>query len=268
MLRRLGRRVFEVVCPEAADRVKGEQLAREEHARRVAAFVMHDNGDGTVEGRFRLPVLHASVLKKAVDTLIAPRRTGTRQADAVAGLNRIDPVTGDRLDARTLRGHGLMELIDHHLAVDTLPSQAGSPFTVVVTIGLDALMSGLGAAGLETGERVSAGQARRLACAAGLIPMVLDGDSLPLDLGRSKRLFNKHQHLALRQVYGGCAAVNCDRPPSWTEAHHLTAWQHGGRTDLRAGILLCPPHHHMADHPEAWHMEHQPHGGVRFTRRQ
>ncbi len=260
MLRRLGKRLFEVVCPEAADAAEGRRLEEEERrARKLASLSMRDNGDGTVDGRFRMPALHAEALKKALEALTSPRRLGE---------GRLDPETGKKLDYRTLLGQGLMELIESHLAVDKLPGQGGSPFTVVVTLGLDALLSGLGVATLETGGRISAGEARRLACQAGLIPMVLDGDSMPLDLGRERRLFSKSQRIALAQRFGGCAATNCDRPPSWTEAHHADPWHRGGRTDLRSGIPLCPPHHHMADHPESWDMKRMPHGGVRFARRQ
>lgn len=78
---------------------------------------------------------------------------------------------------------------------------------------LDAPRTGLGAATLDTGTRISAGQARRLACATGIIPMVLDGDSVPTDLGRERRLFTKHQKIALAHRYHGCAATGCDRPP-------------------------------------------------------
>ncbi len=85
-------------------------------------------------------------------------------------------------------------------------------------------MSGIGAASLDTGARISAGAARRLACKAGIIAMVLNGDSIPLDMGREERLFSKHQRIALGVQYGGCAAVNCDRPPAWTEAHHPHSW--------------------------------------------
>ncbi|TFC16336.1 hypothetical protein E3O19_07200 [Cryobacterium algoritolerans] len=43
---------------------------------------------------------------------------------------------------------------------------------------------------------------------------------------------------------GGCLWPDCDRPPSWTEAHHLKKWllEHG-LTDLADGICLCHPHH-------------------------
>jgi len=129
------------------------------------------------------------------------------------------------------------------------------------------LCTGLGVAVSDVGVRVSAGEVRRLACGAGIIPMVLGGDSVPLDLGREQRLFGRGQKIALNHLYGGCAAANCDRPPAWVEYHHKTPWSKGGRTDLADGIPLCPPHHHMADHPETWNTHHLPDGTVRFHRR-
>ena len=56
---------------------------------------------------------------------------------------------------------------------------------------LDTLMGGLKAAHLDTGETISPGAARRLACQAGIIPAVLDGKSQVLDLGRGKRYYTK-----------------------------------------------------------------------------
>lgn len=260
VLRRLGKRLFEVVCPEAADRAEGEALAEEEErARRKASLTMRDNGDGTVEGRFRLPTLHAELLKKALEALTSPRRLGE---------GRSDPATGKKLPYEVLLGQGFMELLECHLDPGHLPSQGGSPFTLVITMGIDALRSGVGAATLETGARVSAGEFRRLACTAGLIPMVLGGDSVVLDMGRKQRLFDSYQRIALAHSYGGCATENCDRPPAWTEAHHRKPWHQGGRTDLADGLPLCPPHHHMADHPQAWDMHTMTSGKVRFSRRQ
>jgi hypothetical protein len=259
-LRRLGKRLFEVVCPDAADEAEGRRLAEEEErARRLAFVALRDNGDGTTEGRFRLPTLHAQLLKKALEALTSPRRMGQ---------GRIDPVTDKPLPHSTLLGHGLMELLERHLDLESMPATGGSPFTMVVTISLESLRSALAAAGIDTGDRISAGEARRLACQAGIIPMVLGGDSVPLDLGRAQRLFSKHQRLALHHQHRGCAAINCDRPPDWTDAHHEHAWAAGGRTDLKHGIPLCPPHHHLADHPESWDMHRVPGGGVRFSRRE
>ncbi len=259
MLRRLGKRLVEVVCPQAADEAEGRALAQEEErARRLTYLSLRDNGDGTVEGRFRMPTLHAQLLRKAVEALTSPRRVGA---------GRIDPVTGTKLPASTLLGLGFLELLENHLTA--LPSVSGSPFTLLVTIGVDALTSGIGVGVLETGQRISAGEARRLACKAGLIPVVLGGDSMPLDVGREQRLFDRYQKIAINARHGnvGCAAANCDRPPAWVEFHHLDPWHQGGATAVANGIPLCAPHHHMADHPDSYRMSRLPSGRVRFTRR-
>jgi hypothetical protein len=256
-LGKLGKRLFEVVCPEAADSVEGRKLEKEEaEARALARFSVRDNGDGSSEGRFRLPTLHAHLLKKALEALTSPRRIGE---------GRIDPGSGKKLPHSTLLGQGLMELLEKHLS--ELPSVNGSPFTLVVTIGVDALMSGLGVAVLDTGHRISAGEARRLACTAGILPMVLNGDSMPLDLGRERRIFDRYQKIAINHRYNGCAAHNCDRPPAWVEFHHEDPWSQGGATDAKNGISFCPPHHRMADHPETYDMRRLPDGRVRFSRR-
>ena len=181
----------------------------------------------------------------------------------------MDPETGRPLSTSTLRGHGLMTLLEHHLNLDTLPGSAGSPFTMVVSVHLDTLQAGLGVATMETGTRISAGEARRLACQAGIIPMVLGGDSMPLDVGRERRFFTRHQRIGMDHLYGGCAAEGCDLPPSRVEYHHDTEpWRNNGKTNLKDGLPLCPPHHHMADHPETWDKRRLPTGAIRFTRRQ
>jgi hypothetical protein len=51
---------------------------------------------------------------------------------------------------------------------------------------------------------------------------------------------------------GGCCFDYCDRPPSWTEAHHINEWDRRlGRPDIADGILLCR-HHHLLVHNNGW----------------
>jgi hypothetical protein len=78
----------------------------------------------------------------------------------------------------------------------------------------------------------------------GVIPKVLDGQSVVLDQGRSARLFTPAQRIAMSDRDHGCTYPGCDRPPGWTEAHHLDHWADGGSTDLNRGALLCARHHH------------------------
>jgi len=51
---------------------------------------------------------------------------------------------------------------------------------------------------------------------------------------------------------GGCRWPGCDRPPAWTEAHHVDQWlRDNGYTDIADGILLCHPHHLLL-HNQHW----------------
>ncbi len=256
-LRRLGKRLFEVLDPDAADEQEGKDLNREERrARRQAMLSMRSNGDGSHSGVFKLPDLHAAILKKALQGLTAPRRLGAGRFDA----------DGKKLPYRSLLGHGFMELLEK-LPADALPTAGGTNASIVVTMDLAALLSGIGAATLDDGTRISAAEARRLACEARIIPLVLGGDSQPLDVGLGRRLFSSYQRVALAQRDGGCTAEDCDRPPGWCEAHHDLPWSEGGPTDLNNGRLYCEHHHGLA-HDDAYIKTRLPNGAVRFRRRQ
>ena len=97
---------------------------------------------------------------------------------------------------------------------DTVTEAGGVAATVVVTMGLDALLGGIAAASLDTGGKISAGEARRLACRAGIVPAVLGGHSQVLDLGRKTRFHTGPQRIALALRDGGCTAEGCDCRPA------------------------------------------------------
>jgi len=135
-----------------------------------------------------------------------------------------------------------------------------------VHIGLDKLRSAIGAARLDSGAHISAAAARKLACDAGIIPAVLGGDSMPLDLGRERRLHTKAQRQALSVVHDTCAIAGCERPFAWCEIHHPHAWSAGGATDLRNGLPLCNYHHNRA-HEDRFDLRRHSGGEWRFHRR-
>jgi hypothetical protein len=125
-----------------------------------------------------------------------------------------------RLARPEAMGQALCELLER-VPAHRLPSTGGTSATVVVLLDYDTLRTGLGAAHLDTGQAISAAQARRLACTAGIVPAVyqhaLGGPSVVLDLGRRTRLHTETQRLALTVRDHGCTADTCDRPPAWTE---------------------------------------------------
>ena len=111
---------------------------------------------------------------------------------------------------------------------------------------LDTLLGGLEAATVDTGGRLSAGAARRLACEAGIVPMVLDGASRPLDVGRLNRFHTEAQRLALAITQKHCQHTGCDVPAWLCHVHHKKPWSRGGKTNLTDAQLLCPRHHTLA----------------------
>lgn len=159
-----------------------------------------------------------------------------------------------------------------HVPASGLPQHGGTATQVVVMIALDTLRGqlsehGLGVAETSTGDLISAAEARRLACTAGIVPVVMGGRSEILDLGRTQRLFSAAQHKALGIRDRGCRAEGCELPAAWCEAHHANQpWSQGGRTDLADGVLLCSFHHHRA-HDSRYDTRRLPSGDVRYTRR-
>jgi hypothetical protein len=98
---------------------------------------------------------------------------------------------------------------------------------------------------------VSIGTVERHICDRGALPIQFDPAGQVVNLGHTQRRFTSRQKTALAARDGGCRFPGCSRPPSWTEAHHIDHWQHGGRADVADGILLCR-HHHLLLHDNGW----------------
>jgi hypothetical protein len=180
----------------------------------------------------------------AIDLVTAPRRGGPRFVDERA-QKRAQAIVDDPRSTEQLALDALVEMVRIAGAADEGRVFGVRGPSVRVHVSREALETGRGAAALEgQTAAVSAVTARRIGCAEGFLPLLFEGTT-PLDLGRSQRLFSAAQRTVLAAVWGGCAITGCDRPPSWTEAHHIDEWEaHHGRTDVRDGILLCR-HHHM-----------------------
>jgi hypothetical protein len=146
-----------------------------------------------------------------------------------------------------------------------LPKAGGLNATVLVTMTLETLLGGLKAVQLDTGEKISAARARKLACEAGIIPAVLGGDSRVLDLGRKRRFHTQAQRILATLEQGGCSVEGCDWPPAMTHLHHPVRWVDGGGTN-RDAIMICP-HHHARAHDTRYQMTKLPTGKYGFHRR-
>jgi hypothetical protein len=118
-------------------------------------------------------------------------------------------------------------------------------------------------AGPDAASSDGGGLAGRLRSAVALLPAPLGAPTQLLDLGRATRVVGPALRRALTVRDGGCVAVGCDRPVSWTDAHHLTHWVAGGATSLDNLVLLCRVHH-RAVHEGGWRLHRDP-GSERLT---
>jgi len=254
-LRVLGRKILDVVAPEVGEAQEARALeAEERRAEERTSLSIQRAGDGCSRIIATVPDAVAHRLRTYLEAFTSPRH------DAMVGGE------GDRLPAERQRGRAFCSLLE---AVDPqrLPAHGGDATTVVVTVTLDALRADLASAGLlGADDKITAAQARRLACTAKVIPAVLGGDSEILDLGRGARLFSPPQRKALRIRDQRCRAEGCTVPATWCEAHHRKPWSRGGATDLADGVLLCTFHHHRA-HDDRYLHAYLPNGDVRFIRR-
>ncbi|MFE7228020.1 DUF222 domain-containing protein [Nocardioides sp. NPDC057577] len=249
-----GRRVLAEVDPARFEAAEAKALQREEeHAQRRTFFSSRDNGDGTIDIHARVSHAVGMRLRTMLDSLAQPRKWSAQDKGRKAPYDR-------------LLGQAFARVIETY-DVDQLPRHGGHATTVFITMSVDDLRKDLGTAALGfDGEKITAAEARRMACNANLVPVVLGTDSEVLDLGRTARLAHPIQHRALRLRDQGCQAEDCDAPAAWTEAHHLKPWSEGGKTDMANMVLLCPSDHRRI-HDAGSEYERLPDGRIRFTRR-
>jgi hypothetical protein len=255
-LRILARRILDVVAPELGEDLERRLIEAEEaNARRTTSLVTRRNNDGTTEIRIKVPDHVADRLLTYLHAFTSPRHLS-----AEGQRSDLDEPHPRRLG---IAFGSFLEAVDPK----RLPLHGGDATTVMVTIDLATLRDGLGTAIFGSDTVISAGEARRLACNASIIPVVLGGKSEILDLGRSARSYGPPQRKAMKLRDRECRAFGCDVPADWCEAHHFEEfWSRGGKTNLADGKLLCPFHHQRV-HDSSYLHTMLPDGSIRFHRR-
>ena len=150
---------------------------RRRSSRALAAveLTLRDDGEGRCHGRFTVPSHVGAMFTRHLLALANPaRHTEAELRDE----------SGEWKPLRRRLGEAFVEYVERY-PTDATPQTAGVNATVVVTMTLEQLLGEHATALLDDGSRMTAGQARRLACEAGIIPVVLGTKSQPLDLGRA-----------------------------------------------------------------------------------
>ncbi|WP_405064297.1 HNH endonuclease [Kribbella sp. NBC_01505] len=188
---------------------------------------------------------------KTIDGERDPRSLQERQADALAVIS--DAAAGNRDYPGVPHLTVTIDFEDLKNALADIPDAfngaAGSTRATGGPGGTGATGGSGGMGELAFGGNLSAGAVRLLACDAAILPIVLGGDSQPLDVGTEQRFVNRYMRRVLNKRDKGC--VICKAPPWMCHAHHVIHWADGGPTSLHNLALVCAAHH-RAVHKNQW----------------
>lgn len=228
------------VC--AREMVLGDPDGAEARARRLyleRQLTLTERLDGMTEVRGLLDPASAGHLKAWLDAQVA------------AGFQAKRETPGDDRTAAQMRVDALATLAHH--ALGCAEPGSGVKTTLVVRTTLEELERRVGTATCDSLEApISAGTLRLLAVEAQVIPAVMGGEPVPLDVGRAKRCATPYQRLAVLERDGGCAW--CHAPASFCDIHHVNSWEFGGKTDVGNLVALCVSCHHRI-HFGGWLIE-------------
>jgi hypothetical protein len=174
------------------------------------------------------------------------------------------PGSDDERTPGQRRADRLVELLSRRPAASN--DGSGPRPHLIIRTSLDTLMGDSGAPGgeLDGGAVIPSQTVRRLACDTAVSRIVGKGE-IDAEITRASRTIPPATRRALAERDRGCVAGNCDRPPQWTDAHHLKHWADGGPTSMPNLILLCRPHHRMV-HEEMWGLRRLTNGRWALTR--
>jgi len=240
LARQLARELVLTVDPEHEDRAFHDPDAA---ARR--GLVVGPPRDGMRRMTVDLDETSAVVLTRAVAAASAPLPASVAEDGALVR----DPRSRAQRDL-----DALLTLVQRGVEASD-PAVVATARVSVVATAADvrstlAHRSGQTTATVEGHGPVSTATLAYLVCGARLQRVLTSPAGAVLELGRSTRLATAAQRTAMAVRDGGCVAPGCTTAPWACEAHHVPAWEDGGRSDLDAMVLLCPAHH------RAWHAHH------------
>ena len=194
----------------------------------------------------------AAVVVAAYDAATSPRRGGPRFVDTTE-VARANEILADERTLDQLGVDAFVELIRLGTAVAPGRLLGARKPAVRLVVTERELRERRGSGRIEgQSEAMSIDTVERHVCESGIVPVLFTDDGQAVNVGREQRRFTDRQRIGLGVRDGGCLFLNCERPPSWCEAHHINEWSRDhGRTDLADGVLLCR-HHHLLVHNNDW----------------
>ena len=239
-----------LVTETAKSVVTDDGLSTFERQKRETFFKMRNEADGCLSVSGKFDPISASILKSKIGRLVENMFHSGDKEVPVEVMPWIEPNDHRQAQALIALVNGASE------SASDVPARA----EIVVHVDLETLQHGLHTGGTcrtALGADLPVETVRRLACEAEILPVVLDGRSVPIDVVRSKRLATVHQRRALEAIYPTCAISDCEVIFDHCKVHHIDYWEKGGSTDLNNMVPLCSRHHHAA-HEGGWKLELDP----------
>jgi hypothetical protein len=230
---------------------------REAARREQRSLKFYHRSDGMSRLSWVMDPETAATVREVYDRMTSPKLGGPRFVEEKA-LLLSNLIANDSRTTEQLASDGFAELLRHGADADSsqLLGTGAPAIRVLVTETARRERSGHGYFEGQS-DPISIETVERLSCGATIATIAFGESGQPLDVGRERRLFTRRQRVALAARDGGCRWPGCERPPSWTEAHHVDHWaRDGGRTDTAGGILLCK-HHHLLVHNNRWEIHRE-----------
>ncbi|HET7355537.1 MAG TPA: DUF222 domain-containing protein [Nocardioidaceae bacterium] len=306
-LKVLGRRLFEVLDPDEAERRLGKELADEERAAARKTFLsLYDNGDGTVSGRFKISAFTAAQLTRGLEALMTPRHRAAAGSAAGAAAGKAgsrvmhpdrhplgaddwphptgqpgdaddaDRAARERAEAERERWRGLSrpeklgEAFTAYIGrfpAENLPRLGGVNATVVVTMTLEQLRGELEGACLL--------DTGAQVSASAALRLACEAGIVPAVLdsrGEPLHLGRKVRlHTPPQRLALGIRDKGCTAEgctkPAWLAEAHHTTPWSQGGNTSVTDGVLLCPWHHHRAHDPRYRVEYLPTGKTRFHRR-
>jgi hypothetical protein len=188
-----------------------------------------------------------------------PASEGAVVASALERLAQTLPVMPGEEESSFIearRADALVALARVRVADDADPDRA----TVVVHASVEAIASADRGVELEGGPVLHSETVRRMLCSGRLQVVGEDQAGDPVRLGRMHRVPPPWMIRQLRYRDRECRFPGCGAR-AFTQAHHITWWERGGRTDLDNLVLICAFHHKLV-HEYGWSLRRRDNGTV------
>lgn len=262
-LREVGRTAFRGMLAELLDAARRLDPSRLRYVTRYLRYCVDPDGSAASETeQYARRFLN---LSQTIDGIFIidgqlDAEAGSALRTAIAAVNK--PLPNDERSAGQRRADALSELAHRQLQSGGLPTTHGQRPHLVVTVSEETLRG----ASSEPGEIAGAGPVspsavQRLACDAAIVEITVDATGSPLRAGEESRSIPAPLRTALTVRDRGCRFPGCDRPPEWTDAHHIRHRSEHGPTRGENLVLLCRVHHRLV-HEGGWQLERRPDGSL------